>query len=242
MEAPLLRDVGVVIPAAGSGVRFGRPKAFVELAGRPLILHGLRAFAAVAEVLEVVIAAGKAELQAIRDLVDRSAGEIREQAPGGVPPRIRVVPGGSRRQDSVRAGIEALSGEVRSVLVHDAARPLILPSDIRKMVAAVREAGAAVLGYPATDSVKEERGGSVGRELPRDRIWLVQTPQGGQLDLLRRAFEEGARSGLEVTDEVGLLVAAGIEVRLVEGSRQNLKVTFPEDLELAEYILGRRRG
>jgi 2-C-methyl-D-erythritol 4-phosphate cytidylyltransferase len=231
--------VGVVIPAAGSGVRFGGPKAFVELAGRPLLLHSLLAFAAVDEVLEIAVAATAADLERARDLIARSAGEIRAAAAGRDPPGVVAVPGGARRQDSVAAGIRALSPAVRSILVHDAARPLVLTSDIRKMVAAIREGGAAVLGHPATDSVKEEGGGVVARELPRERIWLVQTPQGARVDLLRRAFEEGERAGIDVTDEVGLLFAAGIPVRLVEGSRTNLKITFPEDLSLGEFLLGK---
>jgi 2-C-methyl-D-erythritol 4-phosphate cytidylyltransferase len=239
-----VRDVGVVIPAAGSGERFGGPKAFVPLAGKPLILHSVETFASVEDVIEIVVASIPGDLDPMRDVLGRwsAAAADRWAAAGRDPPGVIAVPGGARRQDSVWAGIRALSGRVRSVLVHDAARPLISAGDIGKVILAIRETGAAVLGYPATDSVKEERDGRIARELARERIWLVQTPQGGTVEVLRRAFSEGERAGLEVTDEAGLLFASGAPVRLVEGLRSNLKITFPEDLALAEILLGRISG
>ncbi len=253
------RDVGIVIPAAGAGVRFGGRKAFVELEGQPLLRHVLRAFRSVEEVREIVVAVAAEDVPHAREEIskweeedgfcvvdcasdERPAAQAASRKPqagprSGPQPQAAVVGGGPRRQDSVWAGVRALSPECGPVLVHDAARPLIHPDDIRKVIAAVREAGAAVLGHPATDSVKEAAGGVVVRELPRGAIWLVQTPQGARMDILRRAFEEGGRAGREVTDEVGLLFAAGVAVRLVEGRRTNIKVTFPEDLPLARFFL-----
>ena len=241
--AAAVRDVGVVIPAAGAGVRFGGRKAFVELAGRPLLLHALRAFARVAEVREIVIAVSPEDGRGAAGWIERWSGEIAaasSSSAAGSPPRLAVVAGGARRQDSVAAALAALSPEARVVLVHDAARPLIEPTDIRKVIAAIRETGAAVIGHPATDSVKAEKGGLVARSLERSEVWLVQTPQGATADVLRRAFAEGQRQRLDVTDEAGLLHAAGFPVRLVEGKRTNIKVTFPEDLALAEFFL--RKG
>jgi 2-C-methyl-D-erythritol 4-phosphate cytidylyltransferase len=232
------RDVGVVIPAAGAGKRFKRPKAFVELAGKPLILHSIEAFASVEDVVEIVVSSRADDLERMREVLGRWSAAAAGRAAGRALPRVIAVPGGDRRQDSVWAGIRALSDRVRSILVHDAARPLISAGDIGKVIGAIRETGAAVLGYPATDSVKEERDGRIARELARERIWLVQTPQGGTVEVLRRAFSEGERAGIEVTDEAGLLFASGAPVRLVEGCRNNLKITFPEDLALAEILLG----
>ena len=240
--APGRRDVGVIIPAAGSGVRFGQRKAFLELSGRPLLFHVLRAFTAVEDVREIAIAVAADEVGKTREGIREWAGGMAPSAGaaagrGREAPRISVVAGGRRRQDSVLEGLWALSGDIGPVLVHDAARPLIHPEDIRNIIAAIRHCGAAVLGFPATDSVKEEREGFVARELERSHVWLVQTPQGARAEILRKAFEDGLRSGLEVTDEVGLLHAQGIPVRLVEGRRTNLKITFPEDLPLAAFML-----
>jgi 2-C-methyl-D-erythritol 4-phosphate cytidylyltransferase len=235
-RAAVPRDVGVVIPAAGAGARFGGRKAFVELDGRPLLLHSLLAFSRVAEVREIVIAVNPEDGESAAGWIEKWSGDL-AAAGGGSPPRLAAVRGGARRQDSVAAALAALAPESRVVLVHDAARPLIEPSDIRKVIAAIRETGAAVIGHPATDSVKAEKGGLVARSLERSEVWLVQTPQGATAEVLRRAFAEGQRQGLDVTDEAGLLHAAGFPVKLVEGLRTNIKVTFPEDLALAEFFL-----
>jgi 2-C-methyl-D-erythritol 4-phosphate cytidylyltransferase len=235
------REVGVVIPAAGAGVRFGGPKPFLLLGGQPLLFHSLRAFAEVAEVLEAVVVVRPEELGKTREWVARfqeEHGGVKAGAGGrGEICRLSVTAGGARRQDSVERGLEALSPESRWVLVHDAARPLVRTADIEKVIAGMRESGAAALGHPASDSVKEARDGLVARDLPRAQVWLVQTPQGGSREILLRAFREAKRAGREATDEAGLLTAIGAPVRLVEGSRSNLKVTFPEDLALAELIL-----
>ncbi len=233
------RDVGVVIPAAGFGVRLGRQKTFLELLGRPLLHYTLRAFSLVEEVLEIAVAVRPEDLEMTRDWVQSWIQGIKPDLPHGDAPSIIPVSGGSRRQDSVWLGFQALSPRSRWILVHDAARPLIQPEDIQSVIAAVRESGAAVLGHPATDSVKEEKDGFVARELHRGQVWAVQTPQAASAELLRRAFEEGRRSGLEVTDEVGLLVSRGTPVRLVEGKRTNIKITFPEDAALAEFLMRR---
>jgi 2-C-methyl-D-erythritol 4-phosphate cytidylyltransferase len=237
--APARRDVGVVIAAAGGGLRFGGRKALLHLAGRPLVLHSLSTFASLAEVREVVIAAPADDLLSVRERVERWREGRSSAAGGGDFPRVSVVAGGARRQDSVRLGLDTLSPEAHWVLVHDAARPLVDPGDVQKVIAAVREAGAAVLGHPATDSVKEEKEGFVLGDLPRGRIWLVQTPQGASRELLGRAYE--AQDQGEVTDEAGLLSRAGARVRLVLGKRTNIKITFPEDLALAELILKNSR-
>ncbi|MEM7230901.1 MAG: 2-C-methyl-D-erythritol 4-phosphate cytidylyltransferase [Planctomycetota bacterium] len=229
------RDVGIVIPAAGSGTRFGAKKQFLELAGRPMLHHSLDLFASLEGVAEVVIVGAESDLETLDGVIDtwRTARQS-----SGVSPDLRTVRGGARRQDSVENGIRALGGSVEVVLVHDAARPLLTSNDARAVVDNVREHGAAVLGYPATDSVKEERDGAVERGLVRDLVWLVQTPQGARRELLERAYRE-VTDGLH-TDEVSLLSGIDVRAKLVEGSRQNMKVTLPGDLELAEFLLSRR--
>ncbi len=231
--------MGVVIPAAGSGVRFGARKAFLILDGKPLLFHSMTAFASHAEVREIVVVAPPSEVAEAERRVAEWRGGWSPSAPGCGPPAVAVVAGGPRRQDSVELGLRALTGDVQWVLVHDAARPLLDRDDLERVIAAVRRSGAAVVGHPSTDSLKVEEMGKVRGDLPRGKIWAVQTPQGASLSLLKRAFGEAKALGREATDEVGLLTASGIEVELVEGSRANIKVTFPEDLALAEFLLKR---
>ena len=141
----------------------------------------------------------------------------------------------------MRLGVEAIGETCEWILVHDAARPLIEPGDVRRLMAAVSEHGAAALGYPATDSVKREEAGMSEQGLDRSRTWSVQTPQGATAENFRKAYSLAAE-GEKYTDELALLEAAGIPARLVEGSRENIKVTLPGDEELARFFLSRRDG
>jgi 2-C-methyl-D-erythritol 4-phosphate cytidylyltransferase len=234
---------GVVLAAAGAGRRFGGRKQFLELAGRPLLHWSLDVFAAVEGVSRVAIAVAPGETGEAEEVVGAWS-----PGAGRGAPRLEVVPGGERRQDSVRLGLESLAtpgpgegaGAVEHVLVHDAARPLLLVADARRVLAAVREHGAAVIGWPSFDSVKRVQDGTIIAELPRDEVWTVQTPQGARLaDLLAAYRQAGAR---ECTDEASALRAIGIRVVLVEGSRENLKITRPGDEALAARILAGRRG
>ena len=231
------RDVGVVLAAAGAGVRFGGKKQLVRLAGRPLLFHSVEVFEEVEAVRELVVVVPPEEVVAIGDLLSaRKAGG----APG------RVVEGGGCRRDSVSNGLQALSPECRHVLVHDAARPLIRPDKVREAIDGMRAHGAVAVGFPSLDSVKVVEAEQAGRDafvernVPRDLVWLVQTPQGARVELLRAALDDGKRSGFKGTDEASFLERLDCRVYLVEGSRENIKITFPEDLELAEFLLRRR--
>lgn len=231
---------GVVIAAAGAGTRFGvkdgRKKQFLELAGRPLLSWSFDVFSAIEEVRRIVVVSPKEDVAGVEKLV---RGWAKPRGASSVVPTIEVVPGGARRQDSVRIGLERFWDDLDIALVHDAARPLVRLEDARRVVEAVREHGAAAIGYPATDSIKWEEGGLADRDLDRRRVWQVQTPQGASCEHLRAAYaaltdDEGK------TDEVALLEGIGIHARLVEGSRDNLKVTMPGDEEVAERVLRRR--
>lgn len=227
------RDTGVVIAAAGSGSRFGRRKQFLSLGGRPILHCSLDAFAAVRDVAELIVVCPAVALDRAQRIVDRwREGDPRRRVEG---PTIRVIAGGPRRQDSVFLGLEALQAS-RYVLVHDAARPLVRPGDVESLLDAVRETGAAAIGTPCSDSLKHVEDGLIQGEVDRTRIWAVQTPQGAEIERLRRAYAAvGARA--EWTDEASLLRAAGVAVTPVEGWRGNMKVTTPGDQLLAEGIL-----
>lgn len=227
---------GAILAAAGSGRRFGGLKQFLELDGRPLLAHVLETFGSLRDLGEVVVVGPATDLGRVEAVVEAWEG----RRPSGAPPVCRVVAGGERRQDSVRRGLAAFGPGVTRVLVHDAARPLVRGPDVEALMAAVEDHGAAVLGYPATDSVKEGADGVVLRSLDRGRIWLVQTPQGADRSLLEGAYA-AAPPDVEFTDEVALLEGQGCAVRLVEGARDNIKVTHPGDQEIAEFLLSRRR-
>ena len=230
---------GVVLAAAGEGARFaagggGSRKQFMELGGRPMITCSLDVFSSIPEIRMLCIVAPAGDLEALGELV-------RAWSPQEPGLEVTLAAGGASRQESVKLGFDAIGEACDWILVHDAARPLIETADVRRLMAVVCEHGAAALGHPATDSVKLESAGLSERCLDRDRTWLVQTPQGASVENFRKAYSL-VPAGEEFTDELALLEAAGISARLVEGSRENIKVTLPGDDELALFFLSRREA
>lgn len=218
--------VGAVIAGGGRSARMrGVDKLFAPLAGRPLLYHTLSVFQTCAAVDTVVLVVSADNLAAAEALV----GE------GGFAKVTSVCLGGQRRRDSVLAGLDALP-TCDWVVVHDGARPLVTPALIEAGLAAARPTGAAVCALPAADTVKEaDSTGRVLGTLDRSRLWLVQTPQVFRYDIMRRAHD--AAPDEEATDDAALVERLGIEVRLYEGSRRNIKVTTSEDLAMAEALL-----
>ena len=221
---------------AGGGAGAATPKQFLEIGGVPVLVHGLRAFLAVARVEAVYVAVRRAE-------IDRVAALMQEFGLGN---KVHVVEGGENRQQSVSNALAQLVAEAGCteddvVLVHDAARPLIEPAIIERTIDAVVEHGAAIVGLPAVDTIKQvERtahGAIITATIPRERIVQAQTPQGARCGLLRRAFAEAEADGFAGTDEASLLERAGNLVAVVQGSARNFKITQPGDLELAEFYM-----
>jgi 2-C-methyl-D-erythritol 4-phosphate cytidylyltransferase len=234
-------QVFVILPAAGLGTRMAgpQPKQFLALDGVPILVHSLRAFAAVPRVTAMYVAVRKPEMERVEAQVAEFgfAGQVR------VP--VRVVEGGDKRQESVANALNALPAAPDDiVLVHDAVRPLIDAATIERTIDAVAEYGAAIVGLPAVDTIKQvERtahGALITATIPREFVVLAQTPQGFRYGLLQRAFAEATADGFLGTDEASLLERAGISVAVVHGSQVNLKITQPGDLELAEFYLHRR--
>ncbi len=226
--------VAAIIPAAGSGRRMGRPKQWLPLAARPLLYWTLAAFEACPEVTEVVLVVPEEDVErARREIVLRyRLAKVR-----------RVVAGGAERQDSVLAGFRALTSRPDIVMVHDGARPLISREVLERAIAATIECGATCTAVPARDTLKRvNAAGEIEATLPREAVWQAQTPQSFRYELLEEAFEVAAREGAAATDEAGLVERLGHRVRVVMGSRRNFKVTTPEDLELAERLLGGQAG
>lgn len=222
--------VAALILGAGRGERLGHavPKAFVTLAGRPLIAHSLETFLrsdAIDRVVPVVPEEARTELSGCLGALSRHE----KLAP--------AVVGGRERQDSVRAGLGGLPEDVGWVAVHDAARPLVRGTAIERVVAAARECGAALLAAPVADTIKRVRDGVVVETPPRAECYAAQTPQVFRRDWLVRGVAAAAAAGRSATDCAQLVEALGIPVRVVEGDPDNLKITLPADLVAAERQL-----
>jgi 2-C-methyl-D-erythritol 4-phosphate cytidylyltransferase len=233
--------VFVILPAAGIGTRMAAggaapvaPKQFLEIAGVPVLIRSLKAFLAVPRVDAVCVAVRGAE----RERVESQVAEFK------LGPRVHLVEGGDHRQESVGNAMAALECDDDDVvLVHDAVRPLIDPATIERTIDAVAKHGAAIVGVPAVDTIKQvERtadGAIIVATIPRELIVQAQTPQGALAGLMRRAFAEAEADGFAGTDEASLLERAGIRVMVVPGNPRNFKITQPGDIELAEFYLGK---
>ncbi len=226
--------------AAASG---GAPKQFLALRGVPLLVHSLRAFLAVPRITGIYIAVREPEQARLRELLAELAHTELVHDDDGLADRVHVVAGGAMRQDSVANALRALPSVADRdiVLVHDAVRPLVDPATIERTIDAIERHGAAIVGMPATDTIKKvERtadGALVVATIPRELIVHAQTPQGARVSLMRRAFDAAQADEFQGTDEASLLERAGIPVHVVPGSARNLKVTQPGDLEVAEFYL-----
>jgi len=237
MYTPRVMQVFAILPAAGLGTRMAgpQPKQFLSLDGVPILIHSLRAFAAVQRVTAIYVAVRKTELE-------RVEAEVAEY---GFADRVHVVEGGDNRQESVVNALAAVPAEADDVvLVHDAVRPLIDTATIDRTIDAVAEYGAAIVGLPAVDTIKQvERtahGALITATIPREFIVLAQTPQGFRYGLLQKAMNEATADGFVGTDEASVVERAGLPVAVVHGSQVNLKITQPGDLELAEFFLRQR--
>lgn len=217
-----------ILVAAGRGERLGggRPKAFLPLAGRPMLLHAARAFEAASTVDAIVGVVPGEELESAHAML------------AGLRKLKRLVAGGKRRQDSVLEGMKQVpAGFDGIVLVHDAARPLVEAALIDSVATAAREHGAALPTVPIVDTVKRVRHGCVVETVDRSELGAAQTPQGFRYELLARAYEAAFRDGVTLTDEAMAVERLGERVANVPGSPRNRKITTREDLEWAEAML-----
>jgi 2-C-methyl-D-erythritol 4-phosphate cytidylyltransferase len=232
--------IAAILPAAGLGTRMGaeQPKQFLELAGMPLVLFTLRRLAESPLVTEFCIATRSEDVGSLEE----QAGAIKLGRP------VRVVAGGARRQDSVAAALAGVDDAVELVLVHDAVRPFVTREQVERLLAEARARGAAILGLPAIDTVKEVKRASLPEDvalisgtIPRERIVLAQTPQVFRTPLLKEAFARAAADGISGSDEAVLVERLGHEVFVVAGSERNIKITRPADMELARFYLSQER-
>jgi 2-C-methyl-D-erythritol 4-phosphate cytidylyltransferase len=225
--------LSAIIVAAGSSQRMGFDKLLALLGDKPVLAHALEAFERTKSVGEIIVVAR----------TDRVA-EFQELVREGAFQKVRdVIAGGSRRQDSVVAGLARLNPETRYVAVHDAARPLVLPEQIEQVFSFARQHGAAALAEPITDTLKRaDESRFVSGGVVREGLYAMQTPQIFARDLLEAAYAGVAGKNLSITDEVSAVEHLGAKVLLVPNDDFNFKITYPRDLVLAQSVLTRRSG
>lgn len=208
------------------------PKSLLPIGGVPMIIHTLRKFDVATLVDEVIIVTSEALLSQLPDLI-QSHGILKVSA---------VVLGGKERQDSVRMGFEACDPDhCEIVLVHDAARPLVSPDEINATVEAARKAGAAILGAPLKETIKHVENQKIVKTLDRSVLWGAQTPQAFRYEIFARAVAESLHHEFLGTDEAAIVERTGTPVTMVRGSYRNIKVTTPEDAEIAEMWLAKEK-
>ena len=221
--------VGAIIAAAGFGRRMktDRLKQLLVLDGTPIIVYTIRKFDACSVIDYIIVTATRDSVEEVRDLV-RSAGFKKP---------VSVIEGGERRQDSVAAGLQHLQPGTEIVAVHDGVRPFVTVEDIENVVREAARSGAAILGVPIVDTVKQAEKEFVECTLTREHLVLAQTPQVFRTEILKEAFASAGKDEYYGTDESSLVERLGRPVAIVRGSERNIKITRPSDLTLALAFL-----
>jgi 2-C-methyl-D-erythritol 4-phosphate cytidylyltransferase len=229
-----MSKVTVLIPAAGAGKRMGKAlaKQFLALGDKPILAHTLLAFQRASEIDEIIPILSEEDLETcLREIIE--AYHITKVK--------TLVVGGKERQDSVVNGLHKLEKDAAIVLVHDGVRPFVTPEMIKEAVDYAKRGECVAMGVPIKDTIKEVNDqGMVRHTLDRSRLWAIQTPQAFPAKALKRAYEEASKQRVYGTDDATIVERMGGSVRVLMGSYENIKITTPEDLMLAEEILKRR--
>ncbi len=226
--------VTAVFPAAGQGRRMnvGINKVFLDLLGKPILVHTLQRFSRSKNIDYLVVVVAAEEVSLIRKLL---------RAVPGLKP-YQVVAGGSERQYSIANGLAVVPENSEIILVHDAARPLTSIETIDRVVEGAREVGGAIAAVPEKNTVKiVDEDGIVKETPPRKTLWEVQTPQGFRRDILLEAYRKAKEDAFLGTDDSSLVERLGVPVKVVESDYRNIKVTTPEDMLIAEAFLQKQR-
>jgi 2-C-methyl-D-erythritol 4-phosphate cytidylyltransferase len=219
-----------IIVAAGKSTRMGTgmDKVFLSLGSKPIIAWSLLAFQTCTDIDNIILVVRKDHVLAAKQVATMF----------GISKLTTIVPGGTKRQDSVMAGMAAMDPETRMVVVHDGARPCVTPDLISETVRYAKRYGCGIAAARIWDTVKYvERGNTVSHTLDRTKLWAVQTPQAFSADLLKRAYQVVVEQKATVTDEAGAVELLGEPVRLVEWTRPNIKITTVEDMPLAAVAM-----
>jgi 2-C-methyl-D-erythritol 4-phosphate cytidylyltransferase len=227
-----LTHVTAIVAAAGYGIRFGRRKQLLDLAGKPVVGWCFETLTRSPLITDIVVACEPDEIAECERVARLYCGDK----------LLAAVAGGERRQDSVLSGLRAANRAADFIVVHDGARPFVTADMIERVLGAARMSGAAVVAVPVKDTIKQVgEGGVVTRSIPREQLWAAQTPQAFSFDVLFKAYAAAESEGYVGTDDAMLVEWAGTSpVAIVEGSYDNLKITTPDDLFAAERIAQRR--
>jgi len=224
--------VNAVIVAAGTGKRMQNdvPKPYLAVCGKPVLLHTLERFLPVNEIKRIIVVVSR--------VYEARCSEImRNYYPANRIP-VSIVVGGSERQDSVRNGLNALDSNCEIVVIHDAARPLITTEAIENGIRVAAENGGAIIAEPASDTIKRiNTDRTISETVPRDNLWLAQTPQTFQVALIKAAHAWASEQGIRGTDDSSLVEKMGHSVSVIRSQALNLKITTPSDLTIAEVLL-----
>jgi 2-C-methyl-D-erythritol 4-phosphate cytidylyltransferase len=227
--------LAVVVVAAGKGsrMRTEESKQYLHLNGAPILVHTLTLFQKIDQVDTIILVTGAGE-------IDRCKGYLERYHLSKVH---HTVTGGQERQDSVLKGLEVLGADVEWVMVHDGVRPLTAERHVLDCWRKAKEAGAAVLAVPVKDTIKVvDNAGTIQSTPDRRSLWAIQTPQAFRLSLLKQAYEQAERDGFTGTDDAMLVERIGTPVHVVEADYYNIKITTPEDMPWAEWIIHNVRG
>ena len=223
--------VYAIIVAAGKGLRMqdSKPKQFMVLEGKPILAHTLMAFNRCDAITRIIVVLPANDLEFCRQEIIPAV--LLEK-------KLRLVSGGARRQDSVYNGLKAIKNDDGIVLIHDGVRPFVRQDQLLACIEGARKLGACILGVPAFDTVKQvNTKNEIVKTRPRERLWLAQTPQAFQLEIIKKAHAAAEQDGFSGTDDASLVERMGVKVNIIPGSLSNIKVTDPDDLQLARAFL-----
>ncbi|MUG97135.1 2-C-methyl-D-erythritol 4-phosphate cytidylyltransferase [Scytonema sp. UIC 10036] len=223
----------LLIPSAGSGKRMGstRNKLLLMVQSRPIIAWTLLAAEAANQIDWMGIISQPNDWEDFKTII----------ASLNLTKPVELIPGGATRQESVHNGLLALPSSAKQVLIHDGARCLATPDLFNRCAEVIRHCPGLIAAVPVKDTIKVVATNGIIQSTPnREQLWAAQTPQGFDVNLLKQCHAEGVRQGWEVTDDAALFERCGIEVRIVQGEETNLKLTTPQDLAIAEFILKTR--
>jgi 2-C-methyl-D-erythritol 4-phosphate cytidylyltransferase len=220
--------ISVIIPAAGSGKRMNHsePKQYMKLFGKTILEHTLTIFQSHSEISEIILVAPSSDINHLTTYTDL------------FPKIIAITPGGKERQDSVNNGLKKVTEHSDIVLVHDAARPLVQNDDISRIIDALENYDVVALAVPVKETIKLVNNEMKVIKTPkRELLWSIQTPQGMKANLMKKLYQDIASTNFLGTDEAMVAEHYGYEVFIAQGNYQNIKITSPEDLILAEIIM-----
>ena len=223
--------VSAIIVAAGKGIRMNDPtrKQYLDLAGRPILAHSIMVFDTCELIDNIFLVVPKEDIEYCRNNIV----PLMKLKNG-----INLVAGGEQRQNSVYNGLQAIDKKTDTVVVHDGVRPFVQPDELESCILGARKFGACILGIPAGDTIKYVgTSGFIEKTLERDRIWLAQTPQAFKYELIIKAHETAWRDGYIGSDDACLVERLGVSVKIINGSKNNIKITVREDLVIARAML-----